>query len=53
MKKMCIQDTKFFFLNGRLIGRTNASRGVRQGNHLYPFLFFVVSDVLSVLIEKG
>ena len=49
----CIINPKFsIFINGRPRGRVQASRGVRQGDPLSPFLFLLVSEVLSSLISR-
>ena len=54
----CISNPKFsIFINGRSRGRILATRVIRQGDPLSPFLFLLVSEVLNALIariyEKG
>lgn len=49
----CVSSANFSILvNGKLLGRFGASRGLRQGDLLSPFLFTLVVDGLSRLIEK-
>ncbi|CAB4286077.1 unnamed protein product [Prunus armeniaca] len=50
----CLESTNFSILiKGRPRGKFKASRGVRLGYPLSPFLFNLVVDVLSRLLEKA
>lgn len=49
-----LQYVNFFvMINGRPMGKFLATRGVRQGDPSSPFLFTLVIDVLSRLMEKA
>ena len=49
----CLKNPKYsVFINGKPRGRIIASRGIRQGDPLSPFLFLLVSEVLGEIINK-
>ena len=50
----CLSSVSFsVFVNGRPRGKFKGSRGLRQGDPLSPFLFTLVADVFSRLIDKA
>ncbi|XP_077231884.1 uncharacterized protein LOC143864904 [Tasmannia lanceolata] len=52
--KSCLSSAWFSILiNGSPKGFFRSSRGLRQGDPLSPFLFVIVAEALSLLMEKG
>ena len=52
--KGCLSSSNFAILvNGNAKGWVKASRGLRQGDPLFPFLFTLVANVLGKLMIKA
>ncbi|GJU27805.1 hypothetical protein Tco_1166426 [Tanacetum coccineum] len=50
----CISSYELeFMINGNSIGTIKPSRGIRQGDPISPFLFIIVADVLSKMINNA
>ena len=50
----CVSSVKYSVkFNGKLLESFSPSRGLRQGDPLYPFLFLFVANALSLLMEKA
>ncbi|XP_026451487.1 uncharacterized protein LOC113351768 [Papaver somniferum] len=51
--EICITSPKFFILiNGSPYGYFGARRGLRQGCPLFPYLFVMVMELLSIILQK-
>ncbi|KAM1965619.1 hypothetical protein ACFX15_045929 [Malus domestica] len=54
MVMQCVKTVEFSILiNGRPGRAFKPSRGLRQGDPLSPYLFLIISEVLSLLISKA
>ena len=54
MLKWCISSASFsVIVNGSPTGLFQSSRGLRQGDPLFPYLFVLGMEALSILIDKA
>ncbi|CAN1346925.1 LINE-1 retrotransposable element ORF2 protein [Linum perenne] len=52
--RSCIRTVRFsVMLNGRALDSFQPSRGIRQGDPLSPFLFILMTNALSFLVERS
>ena len=51
---VCVKTVTYSILvNGELKGLTHPSKGLRQGDPIFPFLFLLCTEGLHVLIKKA
>jgi hypothetical protein len=51
---MCLSTVSYsVLLNGVQCGQFNASRGIRQGDSLSPYLFLICAEGLSSLLQRA
>ena len=49
----CVSSVSYSFnLNGERVGYITASRGLRQGDPLSPYLFLICAEGLSYMINR-
>ncbi|XP_039003778.1 uncharacterized protein LOC120130649 [Hibiscus syriacus] len=52
--RVCITTPKYYVcLNDSLVGYFKGARGIRQGDPLFPYLFVMVMNVLSAMLNKA
>jgi hypothetical protein len=52
--KECIFNPSYSIaLNGTLVGYFNGTKGIRQGDHISPYLFVITMEVFSLLLEEN
>ncbi|GKD53652.1 putative RNA-directed DNA polymerase, eukaryota, reverse transcriptase zinc-binding domain protein [Tanacetum coccineum] len=51
---VCVTSTSYSVcVNGNIHGWFNGKRGLRQGNHLSPYLFTLVIEVLTLILQRS
>ncbi|GJS53894.1 putative RNA-directed DNA polymerase [Tanacetum coccineum] len=51
---VCVTSTSYSVcVNGNIHGWFNGKRGLRQGNHLSPYLFTLVIEVLTLILQQS
>ncbi|XP_026448108.1 uncharacterized protein LOC113348517 [Papaver somniferum] len=52
--RCCVEYVRFYVLiNGSAVGYFKRKKGIRQGDHLSPFLFLLVGEALSYMIKQA
>nr|GEW59701.1 hypothetical protein [Tanacetum cinerariifolium] len=50
----CVTTTSFFIsINGSLYGFFKSKRGLRQGDPLFPYLFTLIMEILTLMLQRG
>ena len=51
--RVCLSTSKFSInINGELVGFFSSSRGLRQGDLLSSYLFVIIMELLSMMLNK-
>jgi hypothetical protein len=50
----CVQSVSYsIIINGSPVGDIHPSRGIRQGDHISPYLFLICAEALSALLQQA